>query len=281
MSDAPGAPAPLEVHDGEQDDALALAVARLAPARHVLVALDFDGTLAPFADDPMAVRPVAGAAQVLDGVARGARSTLALVSGRRLADLARLASPPPGTLLAGSHGAQVGRIDADGALVTEPDERTEAEEQLLAMLTADLEAIVAGAPGAWIEEKAFARVLHTRRCAPAEAERATRAAVDGPAARPDVHPIVGKAVVELGVRATTKADAVARLRAQAAADADLPEASVAVVFAGDDTTDETALASLGPADLGIKVGDGETAAAIRVPDEAGVVALLHGLAAAL
>jgi trehalose 6-phosphate phosphatase len=47
-----------------------------------------------------------------------------------------------------------------------------------------------------------------------------------------------------------------------------------VLFAGDDVTDEDALASLGEYDLGIRVGPGDTAATVRV---AGIRELAAGL----
>lgn len=255
-------------------------VARLARAPHLLVALDFDGTLAPLGDDPMAVTMVPGAREVLDAVVHlGIR--LALVSGRGLHVLAQLARPPAGTLLAGSHGAERGHIGPDGALVPEPEPPTADESALLARLEAALESLTAEAPGAWVEHKEFARVLHTRRVADHElTERGRRAVLAGPARWPGVHPLTGKDVVELGVRAITKGDAVARLRAQVAAEAGAAPEDVAVLFAGDDTTDELALATLGAADLGVRVGDGETCAHVRVPDEVGLVALLRALVAA-
>ncbi len=54
--------------------------------------------------------------------------------------------------------------------------------------------------------------------------------------------------------------------------------ATAVLFAGDDVTDEDALAALEPQDLGIRVGAGETAARQRVPDAAALAAALTRLA---
>jgi len=51
-----------------------------------------------------------------------------------------------------------------------------------------------------------------------------------------------------------------------------------VLYAGDDVTDEDAFASLGPGDLGLKSGPGETVAPYRVADPAAVAAALDELA---
>ena len=51
-----------------------------------------------------------------------------------------------------------------------------------------------------------------------------------------------------------------------------------VLFAGDDVTDEDALRSLRPGDVGVRVGDGDTAATIRVSGIAELARLLAEMA---
>jgi phosphoglycolate phosphatase len=51
-----------------------------------------------------------------------------------------------------------------------------------------------------------------------------------------------------------------------------------VLYVGDDVTDEDGLASLGGADLGVRVGDGPTAASMTVPDPTAVARMLAHLA---
>lgn len=254
-------------------------VATLATRPVVAVALDFDGVLAPFHSDPMAVAMVDGAAEVLARIAATPGLALALISGRRLPDILLLAEPPTGALLATSHGAERSLV-TDAGVESAPVELTPDQTALLDRLHAELGRIAGGAPGVWVEEKPFGRSLHTRRSSPADAEAAAEAALAGPASWPGTHTISGKAVVEIAVVSTTKADGVAWVREQVAAEAGVPVSSVAVLFAGDDRTDEDALRALLPGDLGVKVGPGETAARLRVRDEAAVVDLLRRLLAA-
>ena len=51
-----------------------------------------------------------------------------------------------------------------------------------------------------------------------------------------------------------------------------------VVFAGDDVADEEAMATLGPLDVGVRVGREPSVARVRVDDPADVVAVLDALA---
>ncbi|PRC46180.1 trehalose-phosphatase, partial [Mycobacterium sp. ITM-2017-0098] len=86
----------------------------------------------------------------------------------------------------------------------------------------------------------------------------------------DAHVTTGKAVLEFAVISTDKGEAVDILRSE-------HEAS-AVVFFGDDVTDEKAFARLRDSDIGVKVGPGETAAAYRIDTPEDVAAALEYLA---
>jgi trehalose 6-phosphate phosphatase len=242
------------------------ALAALDGEGPVLVASDFDGVLAPLVDDPSASRPTPGASAALDRLAAlpPERARTALVSGRNLAALAELSGPPAGVLLVGSHGAERGAVQASGAVETLPFSLEPAQADALRAVSDGLEAIAAPVDGAWVEHKPSAAVLHTRRCTPEDAREAVSAAVELGASLP-VHTMRGKDVVEIAVVETSKGQAIDALRAELGA--------VAVVYLGDDVTDERAFAVLHEGDLGVKVGPGETVARVRVatPDDAAEV----------
>ncbi|WP_255364934.1 trehalose-phosphatase [Cellulosimicrobium sp. I38E] len=244
-----------------------------------LVALDFDGTLAPLVDDPHAARMAPSARAAVDRLGRvlaGTTTRLALVSGRHLADLAERSEPPVGTFLVGSHGAETGVVTPSG-LEAVPLELTADQADALATLRAGLADAVAGREGAWVQDKPSAAVLHTRLASPADT-RAAEDVADAVAERLGLHAMHGKDVVEVAVVETSKGEAVDRLRDVVGQDAGLADGRTRVLYAGDDTTDETAFAVLGPGDLGVKVGDGETRATVRVPDADGLAAALDLLA---
>ncbi len=233
----------------------------------LLVALDFDGVLAPLVDDPATSRALPASARALERLA-AAGAPVALVSGRALRDLWTVAAPPPGVHLVGGHGAEHGRATADG-LVTEPFALPPDDARTLAELTADLEALIEGTT-ARVERKPASAVLHTRTVDPDDARRlAAAAAALGNDAGVDV--LAGKDVVELSVLHVSKGEALRALRARLGV--------TRVLFAGDDVTDERAFALLEPQDLTVKVGPGPTAARLRVADPAAVATLLTDIAA--
>ncbi|CAA9434810.1 MAG: Trehalose-6-phosphate phosphatase [uncultured Pseudonocardia sp.] len=241
---------------------LGTALDGLAAAPRLLVALDFDGVLAPIVDVPSQARPLPGSARALGALATLPDTTVALVSGRGLADLAAVSGFGAPVRLVGSHG---GEFD-DGGAVLDDEQRARLES-----LTAELETLVDGAPGVALEHKPAGVAVHVRNAAPDVAARVLDAVRAGPARRAGVDATPGKAVLDLAVLQVDKGLAIDVLRERTGADA--------VLFAGDDVTDETGFAVLRAGDVGVKVGEGETAAAHRVPDPPAVAQFLEHLLA--
>lgn len=246
------------------------AVARIAATDLLLVALDFDGTLAPLSDDPMSVRMLPAVRPAVAAVLDAPDTIVAFVSGRSLVDLRIIAEHDDASsvLLAGSHGAEYW-IPAEG--LTSHGEDAEAAG-LRDALRARAERAVAHLRGVWIEPKTFGFAVHTRladEAATDEAHRLVDAIVHADA--PRWRRRTGHNIVEFAFRHEGKDSAIAELRDRVGA--------TAVLFAGDDVTDEDAMRSLGPADLGVRIGDGPTAATVRVPDIAALAELLTLLAA--
>lgn len=231
-----------------------------AQVPRLVVACDFDGTLAPFVLDPAEARPIPGAIEELRALAACPNTTVALLSGRHRAGLQAVSGVPDaatewGIELIGSHGAEW----ESGAAPLDTTEAT-----LYAQVEARMREIAADLPEAGLEIKPTAVVLHVRRVSDQQlAETALRRAMNLPESLPGAIVTSGKAVVEVAVRRASKGAAIEQLRTREDADA--------VVFFGDDVTDETGFAVLGigPADahdVGVKVGEGETAAGYRIAD---------------
>ena len=72
------------------------ALSQAARAPRLLVASDFDGTLAPIVNNPADARPLPAASAVLRALADLPATTVALISGRSLRDLTALSGGPPG-----------------------------------------------------------------------------------------------------------------------------------------------------------------------------------------
>lgn len=262
MSDASPAPDPGSPVAPE----LAAELDRIAAARTLLVALDFDGTLAPLVDDPDDSRALPAARTALDALAALPRTIVALVSGRSLESLARAGEAADDQPLVGSHGLEV-RFGAGDARPAVDD----ADAARVVALRSRLELLVAAVPGAWMEPKPAGLAVHSRRVDDPDAVRALTEAVHAAAAEVDDALTVrdGRDVVEFAVRDATKGDGLRALVERFAPDA--------VLFAGDDVTDEDALAVLGRDDLGIKVGEAESVARARVADVDAMAAALEHL----
>lgn len=239
---------------------LAAALPRLAAARPLLVASDYDGVLARLRDDPSAAVPEAGVAEALARLAAHDGVTVALVSGRGVADLRATSGLTGPYRFVGSHGAEF-----DGPVTGELADRRDALAALLAPVVDEV-------PGARLEVKPASVAVHVRPVADRAAGAALLARADQ-LADPVITRKPGKDVLELAVTDADKGSAVRRLREELGA--------AAVVYLGDDVTDEDAFAVLGPGDLGVKVGPGDTRASARVDDLPGALAVLTALDATL
>jgi trehalose 6-phosphate phosphatase len=221
------------------------ALNELARVKRLLVALDFDGTLAPEVDDPEKARAIPEARDAVLRLLALPNTRVAMVSGRALASLEAVTDLPDNTLLVGSHGVEI-RLDSE-------DDRVPldaAEKRRVAALHDVLDQVADSFDQVWLE--------HLVAVSEAQAE------ID------DLKIREGKNVLEFSVRSTTKGEAVEHLRGYTNADA--------VFFAGDDVTDEDAFATLMPDDVGLKSGSGETLAAYRVPGPKQVAQVLALLA---
>lgn len=235
----------------------------------LLVALDFDGTLSPLVDDPMRARMTPRARAAVDELAALPDTVVALVSGRSLGHLREIAEHDDASplWLAASHGVQYW-VPGNGE---EPEPDDAADLALRDRLRTEIEQRTAHLSGVWIEPKEFGVGLHTRRADAADAAEA-REIVDRlvDAEAPAWRRRTGHDILEFSFRHEGKDSAVQRLRERLEA--------TAVIFAGDDVTDEDALRSLETGDLGIHVGTGETAATLRVADIDAFVDVLEAVA---
>jgi trehalose 6-phosphate phosphatase len=239
---------------------LLAALAGLGEVERLLVALDFDGTISPIVAVPSDARPVPGVLELLRGLSDAPGTRVVLISGRSRRDLATTSGAGDVATLIGSHGQEIG---ADLTL-------SEDEAVLLSDIRDAVGAAVAGIPGVRVEDKPAGLAVHMRGCATADGERAldlVRGLADEMAG---TFCLEGKLVIEMSTRPLDKGSA---LRTLIEAD---PERRV--LFAGDDVTDESAMAVLRPQDIAIRVGPGPSLARYRVQDPGGMVEVLAKLA---
>jgi trehalose 6-phosphate phosphatase len=242
------------------------ALHELARTKRLLVALDFDGTLAPEVDEPEMARALPEARAAVLALLALPNTRVALVSGRSLASLEQVSDLPDNALLVGSHGIEI-RLDHVGDTV-----RLDTSEiARVSVLNEVLGEVADSFDQVWLESKPAGFALHTRLATEHNSRVAHLVAFSEATAEVDNLKVRrGKNVLEFSVRGETKGDALEHLRTYTSANA--------VFYAGDDVTDEDAFAALGPDDLGLKSGNGDTLAAHRVPGPSQVAQVLALLA---
>ena len=257
-------------------DSLRSHLTELASASSLLVALDFDGVLAPLRNDPEQSRPLPASVQAIDRLAALPNTHVGYISGRPMKFLQNHTSAPRGALFVGSHGAeqnfagtgQAPRTDGagDGAV-------TAGEQRVLEQLDQAFDSIQNEVqdPGFWVETKPMGRTFHTRDSSPESVPRIAQRLDALAQVLPGTRMLHGKDIVEFSTRHDTKGDGLLRML-------DASGAQVAL-YMGDDLTDEDAFKILRTrSGVGIKVGAGDTVAHNRIESPEAVAQFLTALA---
>lgn len=214
--------------------------------------LDFDGTLVDIAPRPQDVQIPFGLVDTLRQLAERLDGALAVVSGRRLADLDEFLAPLS-LPAAAEHGAL--RRLASGQL-------TESRPPDLGAVTAAAEELISLYPGLRMERKTSAVALHYRQrpdlaqtCLATMAEACDRSA--------GAELLQGKCVVEVKPLGVDKGQAIACFMKEP------PFAGRQPWFAGDDLTDEAGFAWVRSAGgTTLKIGTGPSLAQHRMDSPA-------------
>lgn len=243
----------------------------LATAPFLIVASDFDGTLAPIVSRPQDARILPRSQHALEVLQDSPDVQVALLSGRSIDSLRATGHYPDSWILSGSHGVELTglpeSVDAE-ALVGGP--LTEEESHRLGWLQRRFERVLGSEPGVRLERKPFGIAVHTRQVSDPERVEEIQDAAKELAAGAGLDIREGKQVREFSVRQSDKGSALEYIRNR------FPSAPV--LFLGDDVTDEDVFESLGGDDLGIKVGSGDTQARETVADPETAAAVLALLA---
>ena len=249
--------------------ALDTALQRFSASSEIIIACDFDGTLAPIVPRPEDARILPESAAALDVLQELPGVTVGLISGRSVAGLEATGIRTDGRIVAGSHGAEMKGIEPDLSSV---------EQAQLARVHERVRDLLAPVEGADWEDKPYGVTIHTRRMADRDQVAEVLEAIaqiaeelSGPG-----QPVTlreGKEVRELSVRRATKGEIIAWMHEHH------PEA--AVLYIGDDVTDEEAFMALRDDDLDVWVGRAadrhRTVARYRVDSPEQVAILLQRL----
>jgi len=202
--------------------------------RRLLVALDFDGTLAPIVEDPSAAHIHVAAADVLDRLAAEVRA-IAVITGRPARQVLALGGLDEVGDAMGEHDRELVVLGQYGNERWTSFERrviTPKPPPGLSGLIRELPRLLreAGVPDAWIEEKGLAVAVHTRRLEdPVAAFDRLLPVLTGAARERRLAVEPGRMVIEIRAGGMDKGRALSSLVSEF-------EAS-AVVFVGDDLGD--------------------------------------------
>ncbi len=234
--------------------------------------LDYDGTLVPFARTPSEARPGAGLVGLLSRLNPHGRHRVAVVSGRRRADLERFLSGTDGVWLAAEHGVLVRPAGASDWRALRPAPQSDWKQRVRQLL----EHFVDRTPGSFVEEKEYSLVWHFRMADPVFGEwLANELAqnLDELLAQTELHAVRGHKLVEVKHVWANKGEVVPLLESAGP----VPDFRLAI---GDDRTDEDLFRAMPDGSWTVHVGLGASQARYRLDGPRDVWRLLEALAAA-
>ena len=235
---------------GALPNELRRSLSEIARTPRLLIACDYDGTLAPIVPDPAQALPLPESVAALRALAELPSTEAAVISGRELRDLAVMSRLPVEVHLIGSHGSE---FDAGFATELPPSVR-----DLYHRMLAKLAKIASDAEDVLLEVKPAGIAVHTRKATQEVAAQVSQAVRLGPGRWNGVQVTEGNSVIDLTLVPTDKGQAVELLRKRFG--------TTAVVYLGDGISDERALSRLASSDVGVKVGSDPTTAEHRVAE---------------
>ena len=241
--------------------------ARLERGSGLLVATDFDGTLAPIAEDPDHPQITTANAAALGGLAARTDAVVAIVSGRELDDL-RSRTGITDAVYAGNHGLELVWGDT-----RELHPEVERHRPALDHAGTVLRQALGDVPGCQVEDKRLSLTVHYRRV-PAALQSVVTDRIDSLSPELDgrLELVSGRKSVEIRPRIDwDKGQAVRWMQGR------LPD-GYRTVYLGDDTTDEDVFRVLTAGDVGVHVGSRDTAAEYRLTSQRDVAPFLGWLA---
>jgi trehalose-phosphatase len=216
-------------------DALTNALRERFGRERAAIFLDVDGTLAPIAPTPGEATVPAPTRERVAELASTDGTTVALVSGRAAADAGRLVGID-GLWVVGNHGMEL--LAPDGTL--SPDERITPWMGPIREVVPEAERIASRWSGVFVEDKQWTLSVHHRLASDEDGAAATEALRELAEER-GLRMTLGKQVVELRPPIDVhKGTALVALARQLAG----PQLDAALLYAGDDRTDEDAFVEL-------------------------------------
>ena len=240
-------------------------VAEFKAAQKRALFLDYDGTLVPFNNDPMAAKPDEELHSLLYRLEEDERNTITLISGRDRGTLQKWFSDHRLNLIV-EHGVWLKVHEKDWEMTDD------VSNDWKPIIRPILETFVDRTPGTFIEEKNYSLVWHYRKSEPEQGQQRAnelKEELRNMIVNHNLEIMEGNKVIEIKAGGINKGKAAMRFLRDMQFDC--------ILAIGDDWTDEYMFRELPNTAVTIKVGLMNTAAVYKVESVASVRSLLKAL----